>query len=157
MSTVCPRPKPFMPAAHFPALLPGAKQPLTARQDTKALDAKVDDKNSDKSARVARRPPSEPAPLKHEEIRAVIIGIMLAMFLGALDQTIVATALPTIGRHFGDLGDLSWVVTAYLLTGTAVTPLYGKLVRHPRPPRHDAARRSAFSSPARSPARWRRA
>ena len=35
--------------------------------------------------------------------------------------------MPTIGRHFGDLGDLSWVVTAYLLTGTAVTPLYGKL------------------------------
>ena len=52
---------------------------------------------------------------------------MLAMFLGALDQTIVATALPTIGRHFGNLEDLSWVVTAYLLTGTAVTPLYGKL------------------------------
>ena len=52
---------------------------------------------------------------------------MLAMFLGALDQTIVATALPTIGRHFGNLSDLSWVVTAYLLTGTAVTPLYGKL------------------------------
>ena len=52
---------------------------------------------------------------------------MLAMFLGALDQTIVATALPTIGRHFGNIDDLSWVVTAYLLTGTAVTPLYGKL------------------------------
>ena len=68
-----------------------------------------------------------PAPLRHEEIRAVIIGLMLGMFLGALDQTIVATALPTIGRHFGDLGDLSWIVTAYLLTGTAVTPLYGKL------------------------------
>ena len=48
-------------------------------------------------------------------------------FSGALDQTIVATALPTIGRHFGNLGDLSWVVTAYLLTATAVTPLYGKL------------------------------
>ncbi len=95
--------------------------------ETKVLDAKVDDKATDKSARVARRPPSEPAPLKHEEIRAVIVGLMLAMFLGALDQTIVATALPTIGRHFGDLGDLSWVVTAYLLTGTAVTPLYGKL------------------------------
>jgi EmrB/QacA subfamily drug resistance transporter len=66
-------------------------------------------------------------PLTHPEIRAVVLGIMLAMFLGALDQTIVATALPTIGRHFRDLGDLSWVVTAYLLTGTAVTPLYGKL------------------------------
>ena len=68
-----------------------------------------------------------PRRLSHPEIRAIVIGIMLAMFLGALDQTIVATALPTIGRHFGDLGDLSWVVTAYLLTGTAVTPLYGKL------------------------------
>lgn len=65
--------------------------------------------------------------LRHEQIRTVVIGIMLAMFLGALDQTIVATALPTIGQHFHDLGDLSWVVTAYLITGTAVTPLYGKL------------------------------
>jgi EmrB/QacA subfamily drug resistance transporter len=65
--------------------------------------------------------------LTHPEIRTIVIGIMLAMFLGALDQTIVATALPTIGVHFNNIGDLSWVVTAYLLTGTAVTPLYGKL------------------------------
>src|SRR5262249_40974757 len=70
---------------------------------------------------------SEPRALTHPEIRAIVLGIMLAMFLGALDQTIAATALPTIGRHFGNLDDLSWVVTAYLLTGTAVTPLYGKL------------------------------
>ena len=70
---------------------------------------------------------SEPRALTHPEIRAIVLGIMLAMFLGALDQTIVATALPTIGRHFGNISDLSWVVTAYLLTGTAVTPLYGKL------------------------------
>ena len=69
----------------------------------------------------------EPAALSHAEIRSIIVGIMLAMFLGALDQTIVATALPTIGVHFGNLSELSWVVTAYLLTGTAVTPLYGKL------------------------------
>ena len=74
-------------------------------------------------SRSGRKPP----PLTHPEIRAIVLGIMLAMFLGALDQTIVATALPTIGRHFDDLGDLSWVVTAYLLTATAVTPLYGKL------------------------------
>jgi len=67
------------------------------------------------------------AQLSHPEIRAVIVGLMLAMFLGALDQTIIATALPTIGRHFNDLGELSWVVTAYLITATAVTPLYGKL------------------------------
>src|SRR3974390_2698400 len=65
--------------------------------------------------------------LSHSEVRSIVLGIMLAMFLGALDQTIVATALPTIGRHFGNLDDLSWVVTAYLLTGTASTPLYGKL------------------------------
>ncbi len=81
------------------------------------------------SAKSSAKPkaPAAPRPLSHSEIRAIVLGIMLAMFLGALDQTIVATALPTIGRHFGDLGDLSWVVTAYLLTGTAVTPLYGKL------------------------------
>jgi len=69
----------------------------------------------------------EPRRLSHAEARTVVLGIMLAMFLGALDQTIVATALPTIGRQFGNLGDIAWVVTAYLLTGTAVTPLYGKL------------------------------
>jgi EmrB/QacA subfamily drug resistance transporter len=69
----------------------------------------------------------EPCALTHPEIRAIVLGIMLTMFLGALDQTIVATALPTIGRHFNNLDDLAWVVTAYLLTGTASTPLYGKL------------------------------
>ena len=66
-------------------------------------------------------------PLEHAEIRTIVVGILLAMFLSALDQTIVATALPTIGRAFGDVENLSWVVTAYLLTTTAVTPLYGKL------------------------------
>src|SRR5215213_9506642 len=45
----------------------------------------------------------------------------------ARDQTIVATALPTIGRALHDVDDLPWVVTAYLLTSTTVTPLYGKL------------------------------
>jgi EmrB/QacA subfamily drug resistance transporter len=71
--------------------------------------------------------PAVPAPLDHAAIRSIMIGVMLAMFLGAIDQTIVATALPTIGRSFGDLENLSWVVSAYLLTATAVTPLYGKL------------------------------
>src|SRR5204862_6798905 len=68
-----------------------------------------------------------PAPLDHATIRSIILGILLAMFLAALDQTIVATALPTIGRELGDLEHLPWVVTAYLLTSTAVAPLYGKL------------------------------
>jgi len=69
----------------------------------------------------------QPAPLSHDEIRSIIIGIMLAMLLAALDQTIVATALPTIGRDLNDVAHLSWIVTAYLLASTAVTPLYGKL------------------------------
>lgn len=65
--------------------------------------------------------------LQHHEIRRVFFGIMLAMLLGSMDQTIVGPALPSIGRTLGDVENLSWVVTAYLLTGTAVTPLYGKL------------------------------
>jgi EmrB/QacA subfamily drug resistance transporter len=68
-----------------------------------------------------------PASLDHAAIRTIVVGIMLAMFLGALDQTIVAPALPTIGRALHDVGQLPWVVTAYLLSSTAVTPLYGKL------------------------------
>jgi EmrB/QacA subfamily drug resistance transporter len=49
------------------------------------------------------------------------------MFLAALDQTIVATALPTIGRQFHDVSNLSWVITAYLLASTAVAPVFGTL------------------------------
>src|SRR6476620_22256 len=52
---------------------------------------------------------------------------MLVMLLASLDQTIVSTALPTIVKELGGLEHLSWVVTAYLLAVTAVTPLYGKL------------------------------
>ena len=52
---------------------------------------------------------------------------MLAMFLSALEQTIVAPALPAIGRSLGGIDDLAWVVTAYLLAATATTPLFGKL------------------------------
>ncbi|HVZ12874.1 MAG TPA: MDR family MFS transporter [Bauldia sp.] len=67
------------------------------------------------------------AALSPTEVRRIIIGIILAMLLAAMDQTIVATALPTIGNDLGDLEHLPWVVTAYLLSGTAVTPIYGKL------------------------------
>ncbi len=70
---------------------------------------------------------TEAPPLDHAAVRSIVIGILLAMLLAALDQTIVATALPTIGRELGDARQLPWVVTAYLLTSTAVTPLYGKL------------------------------
>ncbi|MEA2142015.1 MAG: hypothetical protein QOI64_445, partial [Solirubrobacteraceae bacterium] len=68
-----------------------------------------------------------PTPLTHRQILLVFSGLMLGMLLAALDQTIVATALPTIVGDLGGLEHLSWVVTAYLLTSTATTPLYGKL------------------------------
>jgi EmrB/QacA subfamily drug resistance transporter len=67
------------------------------------------------------------APADHAAARAIIVGIMLAMFLSALEQTIVAPALPTIGRRLGDVENLSWVMTAYLLSTTVATPLFGKL------------------------------
>jgi EmrB/QacA subfamily drug resistance transporter len=66
-------------------------------------------------------------PLQETERRGIIIGVLTAMLLAALDQTIVAPALPTIGARLGNTEYLSWVVTAYLLTSTASTPLYGKL------------------------------
>ncbi len=55
------------------------------------------------------------------------LGVMAAMFLGALDQTIVGTALPTIAREMGGVSRYTWVVTVYLLTSTAVVPVVGKL------------------------------
>ncbi|HLW89819.1 MAG TPA: MDR family MFS transporter [Roseiarcus sp.] len=58
--------------------------------------------------------------------RRIMVGVMMAMMLAALDQTIVAPALPIIGASLGDSEFLSWIVSAYLVTGTAVTPLYGK-------------------------------
>ena len=60
-------------------------------------------------------------------VALVVSGLMLVMLLAALDQTIVSTALPTIVGDLGGLEHLSWVVTAYLLALTVVTPLYGKL------------------------------
>jgi EmrB/QacA subfamily drug resistance transporter len=68
-----------------------------------------------------------PAPMSHRRVLLVFSGLMSGMFLAALDQTIVSTALPTIAGEFGRLDLLSWVVTAYLLTSTASSPLYGKL------------------------------
>ena len=63
----------------------------------------------------------------HQEILRVFSGVALAMLMAAMDQTIVATALPTMASQFGGLEMLPWVVTAYLLTSTTTTPIYGKL------------------------------
>ena len=65
--------------------------------------------------------------LSQSEVRTILMSLMLTMFLAALDQTIVATALPTIGRQFHDVASLSWIITAYLLASTAVAPVFGTL------------------------------
>jgi EmrB/QacA subfamily drug resistance transporter len=65
--------------------------------------------------------------LTHRQIMVVYSGLMAGMLVAALDQTIVATALPTIVGDLGGLTHLSWVVTAYLLTSTISVPLYGKI------------------------------
>ena len=70
---------------------------------------------------VSDAPPiAPPAPLSPDEVRTILMSLLLTMFLAALDQTIVATALPTIGRQFNDVSNLSWVITSYLLAATAV-------------------------------------
>src|SRR5690242_2118436 len=74
----------------------------------------------------AASPPSRVA-LSHRQIMVVFSGLMVGMLVAALDQTIVATALPTIVGDLGGLSHLSWVVTAYLLTSTISVPLYGKI------------------------------
>ena len=63
----------------------------------------------------------------HKEIMVILGGLMTGMLLAALDQTIVSTALKNIVEEFNGLNHYTWVVTAYLLTSTAATPLYGKI------------------------------
>ena len=66
-------------------------------------------------------------PLTHRQIVTILIGLMMGMFLAALDQTIVATAIRTIADDLKGLNHQAWATTAYLITATIVTPLYGKL------------------------------
>src|SRR4051812_10187938 len=92
----------------------------TAARDSARIPTEIID--------VSDAPPIAPrAALAPDEVRTILLSLMLTMFLAALDQTIVATALPTIGRQFHDVSSLSWVITAYLLASTAVAPVFGTL------------------------------
>jgi EmrB/QacA subfamily drug resistance transporter len=77
--------------------------------------------------RVVEGKPLPPRQLNSRDKRQIVIAVMLAMFLGALDSTIVAPALPTIGAKLGGDAFLPWIVSAYFVTSTAATPLYGKI------------------------------
>ena len=91
----------------------------------KFMDAKVS--GPAVAAPAAPLPPRPAvAPLTHREKRLVVISMMLPIFLGSVDQSILATSLPTIGRDLGDVHNLPWLITAFLISATALTPLYGK-------------------------------
>src|SRR5262249_56216306 len=62
--------------------------------------------------------------LAHNEARAIVCGVLLPVFMGSVDTTILAGALPTIGRELGQVHALPWLVTAYLVASTPGTPLY---------------------------------
>lgn len=73
-------------------------------------------------------PPDDGLPhFTHQQIIKVITGIILCILLAAIDQTVVVPAVPAIAADLNGFGHLSWIVTAYLVTSTALTPIYGKL------------------------------
>jgi MFS family permease len=67
------------------------------------------------------------APLTHRETRLIVLGVLLPLFMGSIDNTILASALPTIGRDLGEVRGLPWLISIYLLAATACMPLYGKI------------------------------
>jgi EmrB/QacA subfamily drug resistance transporter len=79
------------------------------------------------SAAAATVPPAESGEYTHRQILTIITGLMMGMFLGALDQTIVSTAIRTISDDLNGLSVQAWVTTAYLITSTITTPIYGRL------------------------------
>jgi EmrB/QacA subfamily drug resistance transporter len=75
----------------------------------------------------ARTGPDVSAELSHRQIVTILFGLMMAMFLAALDQTVVATAMRTIADDLSGFSLQAWATTAFLITSTISTPLYGKL------------------------------
>ena len=69
---------------------------------------------------------ADPQALSHRDKRLIAISMMLPVFLGSVDQSVLASALPTIGRDLGQVHNLPWLITAFLIASTALTPLYGK-------------------------------
>ena len=69
----------------------------------------------------------ESGELTHRQILTILVGLLMGMFLAALDQTIVGTAIRTIADDLHGLSIQAWVTTAYLITSTITTPIYGKL------------------------------
>ncbi|WP_155057390.1 MFS transporter [Streptomyces blattellae] len=87
----------------------------------------VQDEPAPALLRTPAPPPLQAAELSPRRVRLVFLGLMLALLLAALEQMIVATALPKIVGELHGLDRMSWAITAYLLTSTVGLPIYGKL------------------------------
>ena len=101
-----------------------ASRPRARAPPSASLDAASQRYAPPMSATVAAAAPPQ---LPRTQVRVIFGGLMLVLLLAALDQTIVATALPTIVSDLGGLTHLAWVTSAFLLAQTVVTPIYGKL------------------------------
>src|SRR4051794_6079922 len=86
-----------------------------------------DTATSRREARVAAAAPDANGMFTHRQIVTILVGLMLGMFLAALDQTVVATAIRTVADDLKGYDLQAWATTAFLITSTIATPLYGKL------------------------------
>jgi EmrB/QacA subfamily drug resistance transporter len=107
------------PATERPAGIQGAMLPATATAPDLQTSPDRHASPDQHTSHVATAPAGQ--------LRTVMAGALLAMVLAALDQNIVNTALPRMAGDLGGMGHLSWVVTAFMLTATTTTPIYGKL------------------------------
>ena len=111
------------------SLMSDAAPGATLRGASRPSGRSVDSESSARGAEWSRA--ASPAPAielgMREAFRQVFPGVMVAMFLAAADQTILASALPTIASRLGGFEYVSWVVVAYLLAATIAAPLYGHL------------------------------
>src|SRR5215218_8356094 len=80
-----------------------------------------------RAARAAAAAPDESGAFTHRQIVTILAGLMLGMFLAALDQTVVSTAIRTVADDLNGYDLQAWATTAFLITSTIATPLYGKL------------------------------
>ncbi len=100
-----------------------AQDPTSAERRAKTRTAEV----AADSARQGDVPLSDPAPQRKRGVAAVFAGLLLAMFVSTLSETVTATALPTIVGDLGGVDHMQWVTTAYILASTVMMPVYGKL------------------------------